>query len=116
MAKASEQRPMDEQSLLRSIRVAVESGAIRWSGHAFGRMLERGIHRIQVIHALQRGEVIESYADDLPFPSVLVADVSTVPVHVIVAYDNLRREVHVVTAYRPDTEHFEADLKTRRKK
>jgi hypothetical protein len=51
----------------------------------------------------------------MPFPSVLIADITDDPVHVVVGYDESRKEAHIVTAYRPDFDHFEPDYKTRRK-
>jgi hypothetical protein len=37
------------------------------------------------------------------------------PVHVVAAADPEARICHVITAYRPDLEHFEPDWKTRKK-
>jgi|GEM_PF-80052 len=105
---------MDKKTLLHDIRDAVATRKIRWSGHTLGRLLERGISRTRVVGAIHHGEVIQSYADDLPFPSVLIAHVDDDPVHVVVGYDEANTEVHVITAYRPDLEHFEEDYKTRR--
>jgi hypothetical protein len=105
---------VDEKTFLHDIRSAVVSRRIRWSVHALARILERGISRTRVVRAIQSGEVIQSYADDLPFPSVLVADVDDDPLHVVIGYDEASEEAHFITAYRPDLEHFEEDYKTRR--
>jgi hypothetical protein len=40
----------------------------------------------------------------------------TEPMQVVVATDPAARICHVITAYRPDLEHFEADFKSRRKR
>ena len=36
------------------------------------------------------------------------------PLHVVVAFDAESLQCHVITAYRPDLTHFEADFITRR--
>lgn len=106
---------MDVESILDDIRDAVSAQTIRWSGHALARILQREISRTRVVRAILNGKVIQSYADDLPFPSVLIADVDGDPLHVVVGFDQEDEEVHFITAYRPDLEHFEDDYKTRRR-
>jgi hypothetical protein len=61
------------------------------------------------------GEVIEVYPADRPYPSCLILNVETDPVHVVAAADPDARICHAITAYRPDLEHFEPDWKTRKK-
>ena len=79
-------------------------------------MLERGISRERVKQVLLEGEPVALYADDRPFPSMLLDGRQGLDVlHVAVAFDEHERTCHIVTAYRPDTEHFEDDLKTRRR-
>ena len=41
--------------------------------------------------------------------------VDGVPLHVVVAYDEMNRTVYIITVYRPDERYFEEDLITRRK-
>jgi hypothetical protein len=66
------------------------------------------------VTAIHRGEVIEVYSADRPFPSCLILDVAHEPLHVVAAIDPDTRVCHVVTAYRPDLDNFEPDYKTRR--
>lgn len=55
------------------------------------------------------------YPDDKPFPSVLLFGIwDGHPVHVVAAFDEKQNVTHLITAYRPDAEHFEKDFKTRR--
>jgi hypothetical protein len=61
------------------------------------------------------GEVIEVYPTDRPYPSCLILHLEPEPVHVVAAADPAARICHVITAYRPDLEHFEPDFRTRRK-
>lgn len=100
--------------MLDAIQNAVNSGQILWKKHTLERMLERGISRHQVKLALLNGQLIESYPDDYPIPSVLLAAFLPEPLHVVVAFDELSRQCHVITAYRPDLNYFNADLITRR--
>ena len=76
--------------------------------------MERGISRTHVKQAILQGSIIEYYPDDYPIPSVLLATLQPEPLHVVVAYDSASQACHVITAYRPDLTHFEADLITRR--
>ena len=93
---------------------AVNAGRVLWKKHALERMMERGISRTQVKQAILRGSIIEFYPDDYPIPSVLLATPEPEPLHAVVAYDAASQQCHVITAYRPDLTHFEADLITRR--
>jgi hypothetical protein len=96
------------------LRTAVNQSRIRWRAHALERMLERAISTRDVAHVLLSGNLVEDYADDEPFPSaLLMASVAGRPLHVVVAFDSAEGYAYVVTAYEPDTDHFEPDLRTR---
>jgi uncharacterized protein DUF4258 len=79
------------------------------------RLLERGISRTEVVGAIMNGEVIEIYPTDRPYPSCLILYIETEPMRVVVAADPAARICHVITAYRPDLDHFKPDFRTRRK-
>ena len=96
------------------LRSATAQGRIHWHQHALERFLERGISRAEVVTAIMNGEVIEVYPTDRPNPSCLILHVEPDPVHVVAAADSAARIGHIITAYRPDIEHFEQDLRTRR--
>ena len=96
------------------LRSAAAQGRIHWHQHALERFLERGISRAEVVTAIMNGEVIEVYPTDRPNPSCLILHVESDPVHVVAAADSAARICHVITAYRPDLEHFEQYLRTRR--
>lgn len=100
---------------LGALRAAALAGRIQWHQHAFERLLERAITRSEVIGAIINGEVIEVYLEDRPYPSCLILYATAEPLHVVAAADPDARVCHVITAYRPDLEHFEPDFKTRRK-
>lgn len=102
--------------MLEQIRTACSEGRVQWRNHALERMMERGISRKQVKETLLQGEMIASYQDDNPFPSLLLdGRLGDDVLHVVVAFDEAESYCYVITAYTPDLEHFENDLKTRRK-
>ena len=102
---------------LAALRDAVVNGRAEWLKHSLERMLERGISRADVKEALIKGEIIEDYPDDKPYPSALFMGlVENKPLHVVAAHDASSRFCMVITAYHPDLEHFEKDFKTRRKR
>jgi hypothetical protein len=76
-----------------------------------GRFIERGA----IVAAVDTYELVEAYPDDKYLPSYLVLarrdpDYS----HVLFAADVNEANVRVVTAYRPDPNEWEENLKSRR--
>ena len=86
---------------IEKIREVCTLRKIKWSVHVAARMAERDIKRSDVINCIMNGEIIEHYINDYPYPSCL-----------IFGYDG--ENVYIVTAYYPNTDKFEADLKTRK--
>jgi len=99
---------------IEKISKSVTEGQINWRGHALARMLERGISRDEVEDVIFYGEIIEEYSNDYPFPSCLMFYNDIKPLHVVLSYDEVNHTTYIITAYQPDLNHFEADLKTRR--
>ena len=98
------------------LKIAIENGLIEWQRHALERMMERDILRESVKKVLLAGEIIEDYPDDKPYPSALFLGwVEGEPFHIVSALDPESGYSFVITAYKPDLEHFEPDYKTRRK-
>jgi hypothetical protein len=78
-------------------------------------MLGRGISRRDITAVLAADDRIEEYPEDFPFPSALFAGtMADRMIHVVAGLDADGREIHVISAYEPDAEHFEADGRTRR--
>jgi hypothetical protein len=90
-------------------------GRIHWHMHALERCLERGISRAEVLRAILEGEIIEAYPAQRPYPGCLILLAGEEPLHVVAAADPAAGVCHVITAYRPGTEHFELDFRTRRR-
>ena len=69
----------------------------------------------QIFSFVDRHEIIETYPDDKPYPSALCHGIwQNQVLHVVMAYDLDDQKIYVITAYWPDEEHFDNDLKTRR--
>jgi hypothetical protein len=101
---------------IESIRSAAAAGKIQWRQHALERLLEREITGDEVRSALVHGDVVEIYPGSHPYPSCLVMHLGEQVLHVVVAVEPASGVCHVITAYRPSLDRFEADFKTRRKK
>ncbi len=99
---------------LEAFKNLCRQGKIKWSGHAAARILQRGIGREDVINCIMNGEIIEEYSDFWIGPACLVLGytVNNKIIHVVAGIDDY---VHIVTAYFPDLEKFESDMKTRRR-
>lgn len=84
--------------------------------HAKRRMEERGVKVDDVLHCIDSGEIIERYEDDKPLPSCLVLgkDTKDMGLHIVVSKDE--EYIYLITAYYPDEERWEADLKTRKER
>ena len=97
------------------IRSLTSMGKIVWTQHVALRLRERGVKRMDLIDCITTGEIIEQYPEDKPFPSCLILGFceASVPLHVVVAL-NPAVSCCIITAYRPDSSKWEADLKTRK--
>ena len=83
--------------------------------HAIQRMFQRQISEQNIRHVLATGEIIESYPDDIPYPSFLVFGVhGTRPIHVVAADNHEAQETIVITAYEPDSVRWEPSFRRRR--
>jgi len=84
--------------------------------HARHRLVERDISIDNVQFAIRHGEIIKQYNDDKPFPSCLILGKieSNKPIHVVVSTDN--EYLYIITAYYPDSNEWDANLKTRKGK
>lgn len=86
------------------------------TAHGRKRMVERGIFLRDVMNVIDRGEIIEQYPDDFPFPSCLILGLSVNEryLHVVVSLND--GNIHLITAYYPDPREWERDMKTRRER
>ena len=93
--------------MLDSIRQCFTLDNVVYTRHARQEMLGEEYGRIaehEVFEAVEEGEVIESYPDDEPYPSILVLGKTTQgrAVHIVCAYSKEDELAIIVTAYQPD--------------
>lgn len=87
-----------------------------FSRHAVSQMFARGITPNEVASVGNHGDVIASYPDEEPYPKRLaLGHVAAGPLHVVVADDTTAALLVIVTAYRPDSDQWEPDWRTRRR-
>ena len=92
----------------------ISDSNIKWAKHCFERMQERDISINDVESCLQTGEIIEDYPDDFPHPSCLIFGYTKKNkiLHIVVGSNG--DTIFFITAYYPNTDKFEMDLKTRK--
>ena len=84
--------------------------------HAIERMFERRVSVENVRQVLQRGETIEDYSDEMPFPSRLISGKrGNRPLHVVVAENITEGEMLIITAYEPDPSQWKSNSRERKK-
>ena len=77
----------------------------------FGRIFDQDVE-----NAIFSGEIVETYPDDKPYPSILLLGFSNSrPIHIVCAVDENERNCIIVTVYRPDPELW-IDFKKRKMK
>jgi hypothetical protein len=97
------------------IQRCVRERRVHWTYPVNMRLAGRYISRDELLGATESYEIIESYPEDKYLPSYLVWAASEGgPFHALFAAvvdgDNMR----IVTAYRPNTDEWESDLKSRK--
>jgi len=98
------------------IQQCVKERKIHWTFHVNMRLKGRFISREKIFESVSTFEIIEEYPKDKYLPSYLIYSQHRGAIfHVLFAVDVPGDNVRVITAYYPDTEEWEEDLKTRRK-
>ncbi len=107
---------------IEELREAFSSGIpVEYKVHCQKRMLERNISRSDIANAIMNGEIIEDYPLEAgnvaaaSFPSCLILGIGSTKadaIHVVVGYNG--KKIIIISAYRPDEEHWEPDFKTRK--
>lgn len=101
-------------TMIEDLRRYCKNDSVFITNHAMERCRERGILVKDILNAVLTGEIIENYPDDFPFPSCLVCGKSSKGEVIHVCMSNEGNASKVITAYIPNTEKWEADLKTRK--
>jgi Domain of unknown function (DUF4258) len=97
------------------IRDCVAARRILWTHHISMRLLKRGIGRDAILRSVGSYDVIECYPDDKYMPSYLVlARDGSEAIHILFATDVAGNNVRIVTAYHPNPNEWEPDLRKRK--
>jgi hypothetical protein len=91
----------------------IESGEILISHHARVRMFERNVSTDDLIAIISSGEIIETYPEDEPCPSILmIGFIEAIVYHAVIAVctDHIR----VITVYIPEEDKW-IEYRKRRK-
>ena len=68
-----------------------------------------------VVSVIHNGETISDYPEDQPYPSrLLLGKNNNIPIHVVIAYNEIDNSCYVITAYIPSTVLWHTDFKTRK--
>lgn len=64
----------------------------------------RNISRGEILEIIKRGEIVEEYPDDQPYPSCLILGfINQRPIHVVAGFDSEENMIYIITAYEPST-------------
>lgn len=98
------------------IRKHIIDRNVTWTEHCLNRINQRNILISDVKAAISNGKIIEYYYEDYPYPSCLIIgkDKNNNIIHIVCGINN--NSVCMITAYYPDSEEWEEDMKTRRGK
>lgn len=108
---------MTEENLnIENIRKYLEKRKVIWSVHCSNRLDKRNISRADVKNAIINGKIIEYYYEDYPYPSCLILGNSSnnKMLHIVCGMNN--EFLYMITAYYPDENKWDDDMKIRRKK
>ena len=98
------------------IQQCIRERKIHWTFHVNMRLEGRFISRQKILESVSAFEIIEEYPEDKYLPSYLIYSQHQGAIfHVLFAVDVAGDNIRIVTAYYPDKEEWEEDLKTRRK-
>lgn len=91
-----------------------EAGKIIFRTHAIKRMFQRRVDEKDVRFVLEKGEIIEVYQDDTPYPSRLILGwLESRPLHIVAADNIADNETIVITVYEPEQDKWSPNFKRR---
>ena len=82
----------------------IDNYSIVYRLHTSKRMFEREVYNEDVEYVLKHGEIIESYDDDYPLPSMLINGMTrhNRALHLVVAVNTDAKEIIIITVYEPN--------------
>ncbi|MBI3534294.1 MAG: DUF4258 domain-containing protein [Deltaproteobacteria bacterium] len=107
---------MEGNIFAEKVKFLFRKGNIFWQRHSIQRIIERNFTTSEIRQIVLSGDIIEYYPEAKPLPSGLFYGcASNRTVHVVIALNIYEKMVYVITVYEPDLDHFELDLKIRKK-
>lgn len=83
--------------------------------HAIQRMFSRQISDENVRYVVFKGETIENYPSDVPYPSKLILGwIGSRPIHVVLAENSEQKELIIITVYEPNEDKWENGFRKRK--
>lgn len=102
---------------LENIIQAIRGDRVRITDHADEEAQADGLLINEIFFSVLKGEIIEDYPDDKPYPSCLIygKNFEQEPIHSVWAYNSENQWAVLITVYRPDPKRW-IDWKIRRPK
>jgi len=94
---------------IEDIRILCTDETIVLTDHLLTRMRQRQIRLKDIKHSIEKGEIIEQYPSDYPFPSCLISGQN---IHIVCSLGE--GCLYIITAYRPSPEHWDAEGRIRK--
>ena len=86
-----------------------------FSDHAISQMFKRSISVDSIISIIEKGEVINQYPTDKPYPSfLLLGNIAGRAIHVVLGKHISEDLCIVITAYEPTLDIWESDFKRKK--
>lgn len=102
--------------ILDFIKTCVKERKIKWTYHVNIRLRGRFIPRATILNSVDTFEIIEDYTEGKYLPSYLIYSKHLNEVIHILAAPNIETgNLTIVTAYKPNSQKWDKDLKVRRK-
>ncbi|MEA5535085.1 DUF4258 domain-containing protein [Crocosphaera sp. XPORK-15E] len=102
--------------IIKNIKLAVEMNQVIVSRHAKEEAEADNLTLEEILNSVTKGEIIENYDDDKPYPSCLIYgdNQKQEPIHSVWAYNEDTGYAVLITVYRPSPEKW-INCRTRRK-
>ena len=97
-----------------NLRSYFENDEVLISDHVAMRFRQKGLKVKNIRFAVNNGEIIEQYPDDYPFPSCLILGKTIDGKYIHVVMSDEGKMSRIITAYYPDPNKWDVQLKVRK--
>ena len=97
-----------------NLRSYFENDEVLISDHVAMRFRQKGLKVKNIRFAVNNGEIIEQYPDDYPFPSCLILGKTIDGKYIHVVMSDEGKMSRIITAYYPDPNKWDDQLKVRK--